>query len=270
MQRATSLRLTAFAGLCALAAGLLYLAGWDRPGFLALDHAAARYLPAALPSSLTLLGNGLAATALLAPCLRRAPSVLVAALYAAPVGAVFSRVGKWLAERPRPAAVLDAAQIDVQGPWLSGHNSFPSGHSLTIFLAATVLVLGAESVRARPLAVLGVLGLAVLVAASRVMVGAHWPSDTLGGAALGTLAGLAGTWAAARWPWFPLTRWRHAPALRALVVLACAVALGAEDTGYPLAQAAQWCLAALGAACALDALLAAARGAAPPAGAARP
>lgn len=255
MQRAYTLRLTALAGLCALAAVLLALAGLDRPCFLALDHAAARYLPPPLPSSLTLLGNGLAAVALLAPCLRSAPAVLVAALYAAPLAGVLSRLGKRLAERPRPAAVLDPALLDVQGPWLSGHNSFPSGHSITIFVAATVLILGAAAVRARPLAVLGVLGLAALVAASRVMVGAHWPSDALGGAALGILAGVAGTAAAARWPWYPLTRWRHAPLLRAAIVLCCALALAGDDTGYPLAQAAQWGLALLGAGFALYAMV---------------
>lgn len=243
--------------LCALAAAILVASARDLPLFLALNAATARYLPIWLPSCLTVLGHGLVAVMLVAPFLHRAPWVLTAALYGALPASAFSRLGKVLAARPRPAAILDPSMIHIQGPVLSGHNSFPSGHSITIFLVVTVIVLGAgrsapgvapaAAGRLAPAATLGVLALGLMVAASRVMVGAHWPSDALGGAALGMLAGVLGTWGCARWP---LWRWSRGPLLLAIVVLACAAALPWVDTGYPLAQPVQWVTALLGLGCA--------------------
>ena len=244
MQRPASLvPLLLFAAACALAAAGLAAGGYNRPLFEAINTMAFAGLPAALPSCLTLLGHGLAAVMLLAPWLARASQVLVAALFAAPIAGIFSGVGKRLVATPRPAAVLDPAGIHVQGQVLAGHNAFPSGHSITMFLVATVLVLGLPSLRSRPVAALGVLVLTLACASSRVMVGAHWPGDVLGGAVLGILAGMAGTALAQRWPF-----WRHARARSALalVVMICALVLAQTDTGYPLARPLQWALAALG------------------------
>lgn len=135
---------------------------------------------------------------------------------------------------------------------LSGHNSFPSGHSITIFLLVSVLILGLEGLRARPLAALGLLCLGLLAAASRIMVGAHWPSDVLGGAVLGMLAAAAGTLAAARWS--PGSKPAAVIAF-AVIVLACAAALAIVDTGYPLALPLQWGAVAVGTVSAIAAIL---------------
>jgi lipid A 4'-phosphatase len=59
------------------------------------------------------------------------------------------------------------------------YTSFPSGHTAIVFALAAALAL-----IWRPLAWPG-FALALLVALSRVMVGAHWPSDVLAGAWLG-------------------------------------------------------------------------------------
>jgi membrane-associated phospholipid phosphatase len=249
MQRVPTLRLLlALAALFLLAAAAMAGSGLDRPAFLLLNDAAAHGLPLALASSLTLLGHGLAAVMLLALLLQRAPQVLAAGLCAAPLGGLLSAAGKRLAASPRPAAVLDPAAFHIQGQVLAGNNAFPSGHSLTIFLVATVALLGYAPLRARWLAPLAVLALATLVAASRIMVGAHWPSDVLGGAALGILAGAAGDALARRWPHWEGPRAR---VVFALIVLACAGFLVATNTGYPLARPLQWVLAALGAGAAL-------------------
>lgn len=74
--------------------------------------------------------------------------------------------------------------------------SFPSGHaanSALIYGAIAVLVLRSLTGPTRWIATAALALLAVLIAASRVYVGAHWPSDALAGLALGglLLTGLA-------------------------------------------------------------------------------
>ncbi|MDR3708850.1 MAG: phosphatase PAP2 family protein [Capsulimonadaceae bacterium] len=62
-------------------------------------------------------------------------------------------------------------------------NSFPSGHSLVAFSVATVWA------NEKPGEKVIAYGLASLVGLSRVMLGAHWASDVLAGAALGISQG---------------------------------------------------------------------------------
>jgi membrane-associated phospholipid phosphatase len=255
MERAPLFRsLAALALLLAAAALALKGGALDRDAFLGINAWAAATLPPAVPSSLTVLGHGLVAVALLAPLLTRAPQAVASALCAAPFGALFSWAGKRLAAAPRPGAILDAAQFHVQGPWLRGQNSFPSGHAITIFLLATVLACALSPSRARGPGLAALAACAVAVALSRIMVGAHWPSDVLGGAALGIVAGLAGSWIAQQRPFW---RSRWAPLGFALAVLACSIALVLADTGYPLALALQWFIAAAGLGFSLRALPAA-------------
>lgn len=81
--------------------------------------------------------------------------------------------------RPRP-------QFDLH--WLPHSLAFPSGHSansMTAFLA-TSLILAAPGHRGPW--VIGALVLTFVVGLSRVYLGVHWPSDVIGGWALGILA----------------------------------------------------------------------------------
>ena len=60
-------------------------------------------------------------------------------------------------------------------------NAFPSGHTTRAFVAATFLALRLRDWRwGAPL-----LAYATVMGLSRIYVGAHWPSDVIGGAALG-------------------------------------------------------------------------------------
>jgi membrane-associated phospholipid phosphatase len=90
---------------------------------------------------------------------------------------------KTLIDRVRPSFNPVAATL---GP------SFPSGHSSysAAFLAAVALLLGRElAARWRPWLAATAVGLAVAVAASRVLLDEHWLSDVIAGLALG-------------WAWF--------------------------------------------------------------------
>lgn len=64
--------------------------------------------------------------------------------------------------------------------------AFPSGHSansLLIWLSIALLCM--EGPRARKVAIAGALLVALLIGLSRPMLGVHWPSDVIGGWALG-------------------------------------------------------------------------------------
>jgi undecaprenyl-diphosphatase len=77
-------------------------------------------------------------------------------------------------------AVLDTLVVHVVGPRLK-HHAFPSGHSNTAFTAATVLACLYGGI------FWYAYGAAILVAYSRVYIGAHFPLDTLGGALVGII-----------------------------------------------------------------------------------
>lgn len=69
-------------------------------------------------------------------------------------------------------------------PHLPGStDSFPSGHTIFFFAAAAAIFAYEKK--------LGWLayGVATLVGIERIVVGAHWPTDVLGGAILGILTG---------------------------------------------------------------------------------
>ncbi len=85
--------------------------------------------------------------------------------------------------RPHVALRMPGPEAQLTFDWLSwkaSYASFPSGHSTTIF--ATAVAFGLLFPRARgPL-----IALAVVVAATRVLLGAHYPSDVIAGAAVAT------------------------------------------------------------------------------------
>lgn len=89
-----------------------------------------------------------------------------------------------VSERGRPAALFDDAVLGISAN--AEGVGFPSGHAVVVFMLATVLspyVL--RKVR------WSLYGIALLVAVTRVYVGAHLPLDVIGGAALGIIAGTA-------------------------------------------------------------------------------
>lgn len=67
--------------------------------------------------------------------------------------------------------------------------SFPSGHATASFTVAAFIAALAAG-RGRPIVGASALVVAGLISVSRVFLGAHWPSDVLGGALLGTIIGV--------------------------------------------------------------------------------
>ena len=94
-----------------------------------------------------------------------------------------SKVLKPMVARTRPSVELPEARpfFGVRHSW-----AFPSAHAANFFAAAPIV--GAVI----PQAGIAAYVVAGAVSISRVYVGDHWPSDVLGGAALGLLLGFLG------------------------------------------------------------------------------
>lgn len=101
---------------------------------------------------------------------------------------------KDLVGRPRPFVVPHLAQVSSA--------SFPSGHAMlsaTTYLAmAALLARNQQSLAARYYILGWAIALVLLIGASRIYLGVHWPSDVLGGWCLGAAWGLGFWWAAER------------------------------------------------------------------------
>lgn len=86
---------------------------------------------------------------------------------------------KNLVQRPRPCQIDTAVRLLIPMP---GEYSFPSGHTLHGFTAATIIFLHNKK------AGIAALLLAAVIAFSRMYLFVHFPTDILGGIILGVAA----------------------------------------------------------------------------------
>lgn len=129
----------------------------------------------------------LAALGYLSMIRRRGAALLLAVAVGG--GAVLSTLLKELFGRPRPDLVAHGAEVFTA--------SFPSGHAM--MSTVTYLTLAAVLARLQPrrrvklyLLAVGIV-VALLVGASRVYLGVHWPTDVVAGWSLGA------AWATGAW-----------------------------------------------------------------------
>lgn len=219
--------------------------------FLQVNQSAQALSPA-LWSALTLLGDAGVLFALLSPLLLVRPQLMLAVTAAVPLGGLFSVLFKRLFDAPRPASMLDLAQFHVIGPLLNNH-SFPSGHTISAFAAAAAVLASlaftgkapsSPSRSANPgtlrsvVLAIGIIGLATMVAVSRIAVGAHWPVDVLAGASGGWLAGLSGAAVARRF----VSIWQPVVSQRVMggALLGVFAWLVRHPVDYPLGAALVW------------------------------
>lgn len=86
--------------------------------------------------------------------------------------------------RPRPFLVLQVNKLLSSGWFYSDTEwSFPSGHSAFFFAMATAIYCYNKKWG------IGFFIAAILMNASRIIVGVHYPSDIFGGAVIGTVVG---------------------------------------------------------------------------------
>ena len=102
------------------------------------------------------------------------------AVLAVAMGIAFFLQLKRVCNRRRPCALEPHCWATLLPP---DQFSFPSGHTITAFSVAVSLSVF------YPAAVLGLLFCAASVAVSRIVLGMHFLSDVIAGAAIGTLLG---------------------------------------------------------------------------------
>ncbi len=159
---------------------------WDQWACLRLNQALRHALLLRALQAVSWLGNGVFWYALMAALLARyRGEALQPVLHMLFVGAVgvgtYSMVKRGTA-RPRPFQAL--RQIAAHARVLDAF-SFPSGH--TLHAVSFTLVAGSYYPNLLPV----LAPFALLTALSRVMLGLHYPSDVLAGAALGSLIATA-------------------------------------------------------------------------------
>lgn len=123
----------------------------------------------------------------------RLKSVAIQTMIAHAIAAALANVLKHLIGRPRPKFV-HSGDWQMSFSFVSGLDSFPSGHSTATFAIATVLAKRFPVVS--PLC----LAIALFVGMSRVLRGSHFPTDVMGGAVIGILSGFVAS--------APLRQWR--------------------------------------------------------------
>lgn len=166
-------------------ASLRAVTGWDEAWCLRLNRASDLRPVRALFRAVSRLGDGIFWYAIMA--------VLLAAHGAAAAGPVLHMAGvaiagilvyRWLkakTSRPRPYQVRSAIRLGADP---LDRFSFPSGH--TLHAASFAILMTAY----HPGLAWLVWPFALLVAASRVVLGLHYPTDVLAGAAIGAALAL--------------------------------------------------------------------------------
>ncbi|MFY9513118.1 MAG: phosphatase PAP2 family protein [Rubrivivax sp.] len=179
----------------------------------------------ALWANLTILGDGLVVFVLVLLFTGRRPAMVWALILTGALASVAAPVLKALIGGGRPAAVLPLESFYIIGPVLQS-GSFPSGHTMAVFAFAGAVSLMMNRVWLTALLVL----VAVATGLSRIVVGAHWPLDVLGGAAIGWLCAVGGIALARRWEWGLRVGAQRVFAV--VLVLAALVLLGGYDSRY--------------------------------------
>jgi len=141
-------------------------------------------------SIFTFLGDGIFSIAIAVSIffikkLRRLSIYIITAYL---ISGITAQVLKRLFNAPRPKEILDkhVYSFFIDGVTGSGWDSFPSGHTTSVFALATVLALYTNNKRWGTCFLL----VAILVGYSRIYLGQHFLEDVVAGAVLGAITGL--------------------------------------------------------------------------------
>jgi membrane-associated phospholipid phosphatase len=147
-----------------------------------------------LETNITQLGDALIAFPLLTIFILYAPRLWEAIITSSLISLGICALLKKLFGVPRPAAALDHDCFVIIGKTLSGKTSTPSGHSIATFIFITVLLyaLMPQKNKLKILWSFGIVAIGLLIASSRIGVGAHYPLDVVIGCIIGFCIGIVG------------------------------------------------------------------------------
>lgn len=134
---------------------------------------------------MTSFGDGIFIMSLLLFVAHKSVPRLYVILVAILIGSLVSQALKRYFNADRPPSVLPIDSYNLIGKAYYSR-SFPSGHTLTAFLVASVAASFTHSWTVRVF----LLFAAFLAGLSRILLGVHWPIDTLVGAGLGSFIGM--------------------------------------------------------------------------------
>lgn len=164
---------------------------WHQDIFLAINHADSLRQSPIDWGLLTSMGETYFLVFILLNAVVLSPQSIRAIVIAAILGVLLSHGIKNLYDYPRPVAVLNE-QVLIIGSALTS-KSYISGHSVTAFVFLGLMWQWLVPLPGRTFIKLLVLLLALGICFSRIVVGAHWPMDTVFGALVGLMAAYLAT-----------------------------------------------------------------------------
>lgn len=175
-----------------------------------------------LEYNLTQFGDALIFLSFLSILVLYAPKIWEALLSSLLISLLFSCPLKSIFAVPRPGAVFNDDNVIIIGKALCGHNSLPSGHSITVFTILTVLLFAfmPKKVKLKIAWISLIIIAGYVLAFTRVGVGAHHPLDVIIGSLIGYISGLLGIFFSRRykiWNW--INNKKYYPVLILLFVI---------------------------------------------------
>jgi membrane-associated phospholipid phosphatase len=174
--------------------------------------------------NLTQLGDVVISLSFLSILLLYAPKIWEALLSSLLVSILLSCPLKSVFAVPRPDAVFNNDAVIIVGKALCGHNSLPSGHSITVFTILTVLLFGLmpRALKFKILWIILIITTGLFVVFTRVGIGAHYPLDVIIGSIIGYISGLSGIFISRKykiWAW--INNKKYYPIFIILFLICC-------------------------------------------------
>ncbi|MEO5593516.1 MAG: phosphatase PAP2 family protein [Chitinophagaceae bacterium] len=153
-----------------------------------------------------------------------APKIWESLISASLVSLIFSSVLKNIFSVPRPAVVFDNNTFVIIGKTAVGSASLPSGHSITVFTTLTVLLFAfiPKKLNYKILWSFFIIITGLIIAFTRVGIGAHYPLDVIIGSIIGYISGLTGIFINQKykiWTW--INNKKYYPIFILLMLICC-------------------------------------------------
>jgi len=144
--------------------------------------------------NITQFGDAFVVLSCLTIFIKSSPRLWKSLFFALLFTGIFSKILKECFKIARPAEYFGNKSFVIIGCENFGFSSLPSGHSITIFSILTILFFSflPKNNYQRVFFVISLLLFGLLVAMSRVAVGAHYPLDTIFGGLVGIICGILG------------------------------------------------------------------------------